>query len=272
MTRSTFGKLSALMKKRYTSGNVVPEQKSNLEDIVRLSSDDLNRYAKDYLIKTGWFESVRTKHAVNLEGPVPWLTYPALRELESIVKPHFNVLEYGAGNSSLWWSQRVAQVVSVEHDPHWADYVRTRARPNNTIIEVPMDHPLDKEFQHILDTGFFAPGFDPGPGPDAGRNYRSGLLSRPFAAYAAEVLRYPEGYFDIIVIDGMARVLTAWLGSKRVGKNGFILFDNSDREDYAAGYALLERAGFRRIDFWGPGPINPYEWCTSIFTQTLEIF
>ena len=115
-----------------------------------------------------------------------------------------------------------------------------------------MDHPLDKEFQHILDTGFFAPGFDPGPGPDAGRNYRSGLLSRPFAAYAAEVLRYPEGYFDVIVVDGMARVLTAWLGSERVKENGFILFDNSDREDYAAGYALLERAG-RQILHATPG-------------------
>ena len=76
-------------------GNVMPEHKSNLDDIVRQSSDDLYRYAKDYLIKTGWFESVRTKHAVNLEGPVPWLTYPALRVLERIVKPHSKVLEYG---------------------------------------------------------------------------------------------------------------------------------------------------------------------------------
>ncbi len=85
MTGSAFEKLSTLMKKRLTIGNVVPEQKSNLDDIVRQSSADLYRYAIDYLIKKGWFESARTKHAVNLEGPVPWLTYPALRALGSVL-------------------------------------------------------------------------------------------------------------------------------------------------------------------------------------------
>jgi len=66
----------------------------------------------------------------------------------------------------------------------------------------------------------------------------------------------------------MARVLTAWLPAQRVHEDGIIVFDNSDRD--AKGYELLQAAGFHRVDFWGSGPINPYEWYTPIFTRTLS--
>lgn len=29
--------------------------------------------------------------------------------------------------------------------------------------------------------------------------------------------------------------------------------------------------GFGRIDFWGPGPINTFGWCTSFFSRNLKI-
>jgi hypothetical protein len=30
--------------------------------------------------------------------------------------------------------------------------------------------------------------------------------------------------------------------------------------------------GFKRIDFYGPGPVNRLEWCTSLFVRDLNVF
>ena len=58
--------------------------------------------------------------------------------------------------------------------------------------------------------------------------------------------------------------------ARQVAPGGLVVFDNADRPEYAAGYEALQRAGFVRLDFWGLGPINPYEWCTSVFVRDIE--
>jgi len=42
--------------------------------------------------------------------------------------------------SSLWYAQRVAEVVSVEHDPHWATLVRAVAPENCQVVLATEDH------------------------------------------------------------------------------------------------------------------------------------
>lgn len=233
--------------------------------------DMFRAFQAQYLTSRGWTNSVETMEAIDQHGPVPWYTYPALSVLKQIIKPQYRVFEYGSGNSSLWWGHRVTEVISVEHDSAWADQVRSQATARNTIHNITMGAPIDPEDEAELEK-FFSSGLAPAPGPDEGQNFRAGLLSEPFKAYASQLLKHPHGYFDIIVVDGMARVMTAWLAGQYVKPGGFIIFDNSDRDFYQQGYDILIGQGFTRIDFWGPGPINPYEWCTSIFTKTLDIF
>lgn len=252
--------------------SATPTSRLAAERLVKEYAGYVVDYAEQYLCPKGWFESIRTRHALDGSGPVPWITYPAIKVLESIVKSDFRVLEYGSGNSSRWWRPRVAQLVSVEHDPEWYQAISREPSCNGHVIHVPINAPAPPEFASFLEKEFFDAGLDPGPGPDPGRNLRAGLLSREFLGYACAGLPYGKGFFDVIVIDGMARVLTAWLAAQYVSDRGFVLFDNSDRDEYQAGYRCLRDAGFRRIDFWGTGPINAYEWCTSIFTRSVEIF
>lgn len=79
----------------------------------------------------------------------------------------------------------------------------------------------------------------------------------------------PNGPYDVIVIDGEERIACAINAIAHSTPNGIIVFDNSDRDEYSAGYAALTRAGFARIDFSGLGPINPYGWTTSLFVRSL---
>jgi hypothetical protein len=243
----------------------------NLSQAARHPSGS-GEYTSDYLRTVGWYRSVQLNESVDAQGPVPWFTYPAIRFLQGIVRPDLRVLEYGTGNSTLWWAQRVQQVVSVEHDPAWAARVRKAALPNVELREVTMDAPLDYTRFEILRQGFFAAGHDGGATADPLRNYRAGLLNAGYIAYAAVALAFSPGHFDVIVVDGMARSLTAWIAARQVHPNGIVVFDNADRHEYQHGYDALTAAGFRRFDFWGAGPINSYEWCTSVFLRSLQQF
>jgi hypothetical protein len=137
-------------------------------------------------------------------------------------------------------------VVTVEHDHDWAMDAALRAGVNQVIVHIPRGAPLESQFA---------------------RRLPSELPDREAASYAAEPLRYPEAYFDAICIDGIARVPCAWVAMQAVSPHGFILFDNSDRQEYAMAYGMLHEAGFARVDYWGTGPVNPYEWCTSLFMR-----
>lgn len=230
----------------------------------------IDSLAADYLITSGWVESVRCGEARDLHGPVPWITYCATHYLSRIVQADYCVLEFGAGNSTRWWAERVSEVVSVEHDPNWADAVRRCNLANVTLVERAMGDPVSFKHSEVLVREFYPLQLSAKESADPTRNYRAGLLDNEFHSYASVLLDYPTGYFDIIVVDGMARVLTAWLASRQLADDGMIVFDNSDRAEYSDAYRYLEQAGFARIDFSGLGPLNTYEWCTSIFVKSLR--
>lgn len=230
----------------------------------------LYQFAQMYLEKRGWFESLDGIPR-NKNGIVPWITYPAFRQIQRIIKPSFKVFEYGCGGSSLWWAANTAEVTSVEHDAAWAERVAKTAPANLKIITRVMDEPCSDD-RKAATTKFFAEPPELPVSPNRDHNIMHGLLSEEFIAYATEITAFPRASFDVVVVDGMARTLSAWLAAQYVKPSGFIVFDNSDRWQYNGAFKMLSAAGFRRIDYYGPGPVNRIEWCTSLFVKTADVF
>ena len=57
--------------------------------------------------------------AVDKKGdPIPWYTYPAIDFLLLRDYRDKNILEFGSGQSTLWWAARAKFVLSLEEDPH----------------------------------------------------------------------------------------------------------------------------------------------------------
>ena len=186
-----------------------------------------------YLKDKGWVDSVLASMPIDAVGePVPWYTYSAIDFLAGRVNSGMRVFEYGSGNSTLWWSRKARHVVSCEHDRAWYDVMRPRV-------------PANVEY-------LFA---DLTAGDD----------------YVASASRQAEP-FDVIVIDGRDRVNCARSALSALTADGVIVWDNSDRTEYDAGYRFLLDHGFRRLDFGGMGPINAYGWCTSLFYRPLNCF
>lgn len=84
--------------------------------------------------KYGWSKSFKTKMPIDAKGnPVPWYTYPAIEFLEQLDFTNKIVLEYGSGNSSLYWGKRAKKVVSIEHDKKWYGYNKKIIAVHNEI-------------------------------------------------------------------------------------------------------------------------------------------
>jgi hypothetical protein len=98
----------------------------------------------------------------------------------------------------------------------------------------------------------------------------SGLNHADFVGYAAALFDWPRHYFDVVVVDGMARSGCCYLAGVAVKPGGVVVVDNSDRWHYSAGLDALRDLGFGRIDFWGLAPGLGYETCTSLFVKSLE--
>ena len=184
----------------------------------------------------GWHASARAKAPVDAEGhPLPWYAYPAILWLGPRLAPSLRVFEYGAGNSTLWYAERCAAVTSVEHDPGWVATLRQRL-------------PANVELLHRATTG------DAVDAPD----------DDPYVTALED-----PGAFDIVVIDGRARLACARRVLPRLAPNALAILDNADRRSLAAILALAAELHLARIDFTGPAPGSGRLGTTTVLGRDL---
>ena len=184
---------------------------------------------KSALMESGWFRSFHTKQSVDAAGaPLPWCTYPYISFIMPRLEKHWRVFEYGCGNSTRWYADRVGRITAVEHDTRWVQQVRSLLPANASVI------------QQALESG---------------------------NDYPQQVHAEGKPY-ELIIIDGRRRNDCAQEATQALTADGVIVFDNSDRDDYQIAMTHLAAQGFRRLDFWGLSPITSHLNCTSIFYRS----
>jgi hypothetical protein len=184
--------------------------------------------------RVGWTRSAASGKAQDQQGaPLPWLTYPAVYWLEAALRGTEDVLEFGSGQSTLWFADRVRSVVSVEHDTRWADTIRGSPPPNVRVLVRPC----------------------------GGDEYEADRSD----AYVRAADDHPEGSFDVLVVDGVARNTVVRHALCRLKDSGLVVVDNSDRPSLRPALSHLRDAEFRRLDFVGPVPGGTNFSCTSVF-------
>ena len=83
----------------------------------------------------GWFRSFDSRQSVDASGnPLPWYTYSFIFFLEPRVQPHFEVFEYGSGNSTRWYGSRVKRITAVEHDFQWVKHISPGLPSNSEVL------------------------------------------------------------------------------------------------------------------------------------------
>lgn len=229
-------------------------------------SSHLYTHAYYYLQNNGWFND----YPCDEEGITPWFTFPSIAYLKDIISKDWKVIEFGGGYSSLYFKNNVNFLRTIEHNQEWS----TKLLQQNNSLDIRVvgensdPHP---ESRTSIETFFKT--YQPILSENAQYNYMHGLINKEFAGYASLIYQALPKFYDLVVIDGMARFLCAYLTveSNKLKDNGIIILDNSDRVHYNQIQEFLNKRGFGRIDFWGTGWNNYEPWCTSFYSKIFPL-
>jgi predicted O-methyltransferase YrrM len=158
-------------------------------------------------------------------NPLPLYTYPAIEYLASFDCVNKKIFEFGSGQSTLYWLEQGADIVSVENNQKW----------------------IDKLSANLI-----------------GKNHQY-IFANTQDSYANSILEFPDSHFDLIIIDGIfSRYLCAKNVIAKIKKDGLVILDNSDWYPNTAKF-LRENLDFIQVDFYGFRPSRPETAVTSLF-------
>ena len=173
-------------------------------------------------LHSGHFSSSLREKALSANGnPLPWLSYPAIDFICSRNFEKASILEFGGGQSTLFWSARATKVLCFEADAEWRDYIATSSPENVETLLVPSDRKGQTEF-------------------------------------VEDILNKRNELFDVILVDGMHRVEALETAVKYLNEGGIIICDNA--ESYEFMQSWTNHKDFQRVDFYGhaPGVYHPH--------------
>jgi len=163
--------------------------------------------------------------------PIPWWNYTIIDFLSRRISKPLTVFEYGSGSSTLWFARLVEQVIAVEHDPVWRDFVQGMVPDNVTLLYRP-----ETDLSSYINS-----------------------------------IRMVSNQPDIVVVDGIERVECIRALIPVVKASCVIILDDSDDVEertgasYVEGIDLLTGNGYKRIDFRSFKSLAVDQYQTSIF-------
>lgn len=143
-------------------------------------------------------EYVSGRHA--LRHYEPWIVPEAIEYLKELVKPEWEVFEWGCGGSVIWFAQRCTKVVAVENVPRWVawgtEQLQKLELSNTTIIYAPIS-----------------------------------VYNGNYTEYVNVIEAYPDASFDLISVDGVmsARKDSIENAKRKLKPSGVIMIDNSNK-------------------------------------------
>ncbi len=195
-----------------------------------------------------WHNSFKSGKSPLQDG-MPWMSVAAISWLSSHLKPHMHIFEWGSGGSTLFFAHHAQKVISVEHDRAWHSLVKARLDEHQThnVTLILCDPPKKFEEESLYKSS------DPQ------------WQGHSFKEYIEIIDQFPDGYFDVVVVDGRARNGCIAHAIKKVIPGGAILLDNCDRATYELGRQMLST--WRRVHLSGPTPYVSWSTYATIWQK-----
>lgn len=137
------------------------------------------------------FLSAAAKRLFNRRPLVPMISYRARKEIDRLLTPQTQMVEFGSGNSTPWFAARTASVLSIEDHPDWYAHVQ------NTLQAMHINN-----VSHELRTA---------------ENY-------------ADLSNVPDGSLDFALVDGTDREGCIHSVVPKLKKGAYLYLDNTDKD------------------------------------------
>jgi predicted O-methyltransferase YrrM len=182
--------------------------------------------------RKGWMKSFLEGFSQDENGnAVPWMTYPAIEFLQENLRKTDEVFEFGAGASTIFFSQRVKKVVTLETNKKWYEII--------TQMLADLDI---KNVELIL--------------------MSDGLKNSAYENFA----KNRAEKFDFIVVDSLKRFECATISTAALKQGGTMLLDDSERKNYQKIFKFFAEKNFQQTDFFGVAPAQLRIKNTTVFT------
>lgn len=169
-----------------------------------------------------WSRSVLPRRTKNYFD-TPWINYRAIQWLDDYLQPNMKVFEWGSGGSTIFYAKRVEEVISIEHNQEWHNVVNTQII-NSHLRNVKLLYKPPQTYNAISNL------------TEAEiKLYKStakGFENKFFYTYIQAISEFPDKYFDMIMVDGRARLGCLAFARQKIKTGGSILLDNSDVPEY----------------------------------------
>lgn len=175
-----------------------------------------------------WDEKLNTAY--------PWYTKPCLDFLETLDLKDKNVLEFGAGFSTIWWAKKANSVFSIEANKEWLQKISPEIAENKNTIAVLRE--VNEGDQSKID----------------------------FYTDVSEI----QADFQIVIVDGILRNECLQKGIELLSVNGGLLIADNWQQDFVwmspAAEKIMEP--YERKIFIEPTHKNHEgnPWKTAVFT------
>ena len=229
----------------------------------RLALSTLRRYPHmlpwivDYLDHRGGDQT-------SLKDGVPWITYRARSWLRRYLRPDMHGFEWGAGGSTIYLAARMARLVTIEHDGAWLERVRqalaSRGLSHQCELRyVPPDRVARPRTTAAADS-------EEGRKPGLYRSSMPGYEDADFREYCYAIDRAGCADFDLVLVDGRARLGCLHRARERVRPGGVVVLDNSERAAYETAGVVLG-VGWAAERLSGPAPYGAGVMSTTIWRR-----
>lgn len=179
---------------------------------------------------------------------IPWMPWSVVHWLAKTLHPEMRVFEWGSGGSTIYMAERVATVVSVEHDAKWVTLTKKQSKLHN-LSNITFVH---QPFETGKELSVYSSGHVEHQGED-------------YEKYCKSIEQFENQSFDLIVVDGRARMGCVHVAKNKVKVGGYLLVDDTERARYQEQLAQLHN--FDRIELGGAGRDLYHAHKTSIFTR-----
>jgi hypothetical protein len=183
-----------------------------------------NYFPRLYYLYLYYFKGFNPRELRNL----PWIAGGAVEWLKENIKYEMKVFEYGSGGSTIFFSRYLKEFTSIEHNPIYYTLLKNRHLVNCNLIYSPARNGINKF--STTDVNY------------QGMNFKN---------YVEQIDKFPNKYFDLIYIDGRSRSQCLKHSIIKVKNNGYILLDNSEREEYQNAIKRINLIIKQRWDFQG---------------------
>lgn len=101
----------------------------------------------------------------------------------------------------------------------------------------------------------------------------SARLHRVAATDASAYLKpvTSTGPYDVVIVDGIFRNECLEIAPGLLTKEGIVVLDDAQREEYRPAVDVLLRQGFKLLELHGPQPVSKHPGCTALLYRDANV-